>query len=358
MKIRNKGTGTIQRQKNGRYKGAIYVTTIDGTRKRVSKTCDTRQEVEAFFRKMTKTDLKTFNPMTVSEYFEHYLQLKEHVYRESTLAGVRLFYNKHVRGSVIDTTKFYDLTAQLINRYFLGLASHGYSASTLVRWRKNFKSVLEMAVYEGYLDSNPMSSPQAIKKLKGKPSRAIQTFSKKEVHTLLLPSNLKKLKLEYQTYILLAFLTGARPQEILALEQNDISPAGVSYTKSLGFKGKLQDCMKTESSVRVVPIDTKYYKILCKNKKTLPEQLFKSSRSEYGYLNIDNINMIFKKYVANVLGKPNHHLYDTRHTYATLLIVEDKINVKTVSRLLGHSNVETTLKYYTHVNPSNTVLRV
>ena len=64
MKTRNKGTGTIQRQKNGRYKGAIYVTTIDGTRKRISKTCDTRQEVEAFFRKMTKTDLKTFNPMT------------------------------------------------------------------------------------------------------------------------------------------------------------------------------------------------------------------------------------------------------------------------------------------------------
>lgn len=68
--------------------------------------------------------------------------------------------------------------------------------------------------------------------------------------------------------------------------------------------------------------------------------------------------MIFKKYVANVLDKPNHHLYDTHHTYATLLIVEDKIDVKTVSRLLGHSNVETTLKYYTHVNPSNTVLRV
>ena len=361
-KKRTHGTGSISRTASGKYKGTIRVL-VKGEQKRISKTFATRKEVERWFNEVSGQNVKYHTPATISEYFEHFLEMKEGVYRESTLYGIKLFYQKHIKGSILDKTRFSDLDATIINRYFLGLASHGYASSTLVRWRKNFKSILEMAMYEGYIEENPMNSPRIVKKLKGKPARPITPFTKEEVRKLLNMKNLRKLPVVYQTYILLAFLTGARPQEIMALNKSDVTLTSVSFNKSLGLHGKLQDCMKTPYSVRTVPIPEKYGRILEDNKKTLPhgENIFYSCKSANGYLSKDNIGWRFKRYVSAVLGgTTKHRLYDTRHTYATLLITVDKVDVKTVSRLMGHSNIETTLRYYTHAAefPCYTVLRV
>lgn len=354
MRRREKGKGSITKTPSGRFKGAIYVTDINGKRKRVSKTCKTRKEVEAWFNKVTARDLKYFSPTTVNEYWEHYLEVKRHQYRESTLNGAINFYNKHVKDNSVGNMQFVDLTPVAINQFFIGLASHGYSTSTISRWRKDFKAVLNMAVYEGYIESNPMALPTALKSIKGRTPRQIHPFTKEEVHKLLLASNLKKLPVIYQTYMLIAFMTGARPQEILALNQSDVTETAISFNKSLGYRGKLQQCMKTESSVRVVPINPKYGRIICGLKKILPDRLFKSSKSANGYVCIDNVNVRFKKYIKAVLGDlNNHHLYDVRHTYASLLITVERADAKTVSKLMGHSNVETTLKYYTHVFDSS-----
>lgn len=354
MRRREKGKGSITKTPSGKFKGAIYVTDINGKRKRVSKTCKTRQEVEAWFNKVTARDLKYFSPTTVNEYWEHYLEVKRYQYRESTLNGAIHFYNKHVKDNSIGNMQFVDLTPVAIDQFFIGLASHGYSTSTLSRWRKNLKAVLNMAVYEGYMESNPMDSPLSLKSIKGRTPKTIHPFTKEETHKLLLASNLKKLPVMFQVYLLIAFMSGARPQEILALNQTDVTETSISFHKSLGFRGKLQDCMKTDSSTRVVPINPKYGKIICELKKALPDRLFKSSKSANGYVSMDNINYRFKKYVKTVLGDLNgHHLYDIRHTYASLLITVEKADAKTVSKLMGHSNVETTLKYYTHVFDSS-----
>lgn len=43
-----------------------------------------------------------------------------------------------------------------------------------------------------------------------------------------------------------------------------------------------------------------------------------------------------------------HKLHDLRHTFGTIQICVKKIDVKTVSLLMGHSTVDTTLNRYTH----------
>lgn len=354
IKRREKGTGSIVRTTNGKFKGTITLS----SGKRVSKTYETRKEVEEFFNKVRHTDVKYYTPTTVEEYWEHFIELKSAVYRESTLNGMRHFYRKHVVGSKIAKTKFYDLTPQDINRYFLGLASHGYSTSTLTRWRKNFKAILETAVYEGYLESNPMVSKAFMRNIKGKAQRHIQTFSKEEVSKLLDEKNLSTLPLVYQVYIVLGMVTGARPQEILALTKEDVTANCVYFCKSLGFRGKLQEdnMMKTLGSERRVPLSSKWGKWLVDHIEELPmDKLFYSMRSTYGYMNVDNVNMRFRKYTHAVLGgRGRYHLYSMRHTFATLLITEEHVDVMTVSRLMGHSNIETTLKYYTHSSAENT----
>ena len=309
-KRREKGTGSITRTPNGKFKGVISIA----NGKRISKTCDTRQEVEQFFNKVRGSDIKYYTPTTVEEYWEHFIELKKNVYRESTLNGIKLFYKKHVVGSKIAKTKFYDLTTQDINRYFLGLASHGYATSSLARWRKNFKAILETAVYEGYLESNPMSNRGAIRSIKGKPRRHIRTFTSEEVGKLLDKKTLSALlPLVYQIYIVIGMITGARPQEILALTKEDVTENCVNFNKSLGFRGKLQDAMKTQdSSYRIVPIDKKRYgKWLVSNIKRLPkDNIFYSFKSQYGYMGSDNVSVRFKKYNHAVLGSDmrQHHL--------------------------------------------------
>lgn len=346
---RTKGTGSIVRRPNGRFKATI---TVSGG-KRVSKTFDTREECQKFFMDIKGKDVKYFSPVTVAEYYEHFMELKSGVYRESTLNGLKQFYRKHVENSKVAHIKFSDLTPQDINRFFLGLSSKGYASSTLDRWRKNFKAILETAVLEGYLENNPMESRQAIRRLKGRQERQKKVFSLEEVQKLLSIENLSTLPVVYQVYIVLSFITGARPQEILALTREDIKEDKVSFNKSLGFQGKLQETMKTPTSIREVPIETKWGLWLLDKIEKKTVSIFRSEKSTYGYLSKDNVNVRFKKYVEVVLGSSKgHHLYDTRHTYATLLITVFHVDVKTVSMLMGHSNIETTLKYYTHSFPT------
>lgn len=352
---REKGTGSITRTKQGRFKATIRVS----GNKRTSRTFDSREECLAFFNEVQGKDIKYFSPTTVKEYYNHFMEIKEGVYRGSTMNNIRHFYSKHLSNSKLATIRFSDLTPQDINAFFIGLASHGYATATLMHWKKELKCILETAVYEGFLESNPMDSKRILKKLRGgKPARPILTFTKEEVKKLLEEKNLSVIPKIYQVYIVISLITGARPQEVLALTPEDIEVDKIHFSKALGFRGELQDTMKTTTSNRVVPIDTKYGIWLKNTVSTSP--VFRSEKSTHGYLNIDNVNVQFKKYLEKTLGSSKgHHLYDMRHTYATLLITEIGVDVKTVSVLMGHSNIETTLKYYTHATPTNsTVLSV
>lgn len=67
---------------------------------------------------------------------------------------------------------------------------------------------------------------------------------------------------------------------------------------------------------------------------------------------IDNINLL--KYwffpLLKQAGLPGIRFHDLRHTAATLLIGQ-RVNIKVVSEMLGHSEVSITLRVYAHVMP-------
>ncbi len=49
------------------------------------------------------------------------------------------------------------------------------------------------------------------------------------------------------------------------------------------------------------------------------------------------------------MGKEKRYkLHDLRHTFGTIQICVNKVDIKTVSLWMGHSNIETTLRTYTH----------
>ena len=57
----------------------------------------------------------------------------------------------------------------------------------------------------------------------------------------------------------------------------------------------------------------------------------------------DNLNLFMKEY----LNIKYIHFHSLRHTFATRSI-ESRMDIKTLSEILGHSSVEITLKLYVH----------
>lgn len=107
------------------------------------------------------------------------------------------------------------------------------------------------------------------------------------------------------------------------------------------------DSPKTKNSIREIPMSRELLKILKPIKKVVNPQYFvltndskptepRTYRNHY-------------KELLKQLGLPNHKFHGLRHSFATRCI-ESKCDYKTVSVLLGHSNISTTLNLYVHPN--------
>ena len=104
------------------------------------------------------------------------------------------------------------------------------------------------------------------------------------------------------------------------------------------------DSPKTQSSIRDIPIPSKILPLMSELKKTSvspyvisDKAMFVSPRTyEYRYHSfLDSCNV----------KQTNYHIL--RHTFATRCI-EAGVDVKTLSEVLGHSNVSITLNTYVH----------
>lgn len=127
-----------------------------------------------------------------------------------------------------------------------------------------------------------------------------------------------------KAYLLFLFLTGCRRNEALAVQERDVD----FERKILHVHGT-----KTEGSDRYIPLFP------------LVEKLLRGLEPKQG------LYFPFSEHVAQDSIKKctqDHTLHDLRHTLGTIQICVEKIDVKTVSLWLGHSNIETTLRIYTH----------
>ena len=107
---------------------------------------------------------------------------------------------------------------------------------------------------------------------------------------------------------------------------------------------------KTDDSVREVPVSSIVMKQLKEQKKYDSEYVFPKSNGE-GYDN-RSLQRYFSK-LTNSLGIQDKSFHTLRHTFATSAL-ESGMDIKTLSQILGHSNVTTTLEYYIHPNEKYT----
>ena len=107
---------------------------------------------------------------------------------------------------------------------------------------------------------------------------------------------------------------------------------------------------KTDDSVREVPVSSIVLRQLEAQKEYDSEYVFPKTNGE-GYDN-RSIQKYFTS-LANSLGIQEKSFHTLRHTFATNAL-ESGMDIKTLSQILGHSNVTTTLDYYIHPNEKYT----
>ena len=156
--------------------------------------------------------------------------------------------------------------------------------------------------------------------------------------------------------VLLALCTGMRIGEVCALQWQDVDfsqriitvrhTVGRVYNCELKSTEKIQSSPKTKNSYREIPISKLLFQCLKTVKKASgsPFVVGTSEHSKEPRSYRDYFSRLLKR-----LGIPQIVFHGLRHTFATRCI-ESQCDYKTVSVILGHSNVATTLNLYVHPN--------
>lgn len=154
--------------------------------------------------------------------------------------------------------------------------------------------------------------------------------------------------------VLLALCTGMRIGEVCALEWNDVDfkqksltvrhTVGRVYNCDSKSTERIRSSPKTKNSCREIPLSKQLYHSL--------KAVRKQSSSAYvvGVSTRPKEPRSYRDYYSRLLkrlGIPHVVFHGLRHTFATRCI-ESCCDYKTVSAILGHSNVATTLNLYVH----------
>ena len=156
----------------------------------------------------------------------------------------------------------------------------------------------------------------------------------------------------YYEFFLLELTTGMRRGEILGLQWKDINFAtGELHIKRQVVKKGAQTQItkpKTKSSIRTLILPPDMLDILAEHKKTATcEWVFPSPVKEGEPRNPDSIYGKFQKILKRA-GCKKVRFHDLRHTFATMAL-ENGMDIKTLSAMIGHISSETTLNIYSHI---------
>jgi integrase len=163
---------------------------------------------------------------------------------------------------------------------------------------------------------------------------------------------------EAEKYGLLALFyleltSGLRRGELLALQWSDIDTENktASVSKQVyRINGALVvTTPKTKNSIRKVAIPHQALELLIAEHERHPDNpLIFPSPVNGGPYSPETIGRIHKKLLKRAEISENVRFHDLRHTFATLAL-QNGVDVKTLSSILGHYSAGFTLDTYTHV---------
>ena len=206
------------------------------------------------------------------------------------------------------------------------------------------RTALEKAVTEGLIRINPAIGC----KLPPKKAKEMQVLTPPEITRFLIQAREEG----YYELFLLELTTGMRRGEILALKWRDLNlKTGELHISRqvLKVNGKLLiSTPKTKSSNRMILLPPEMLELLAELKtRTDSEWIFPSPLDLTQPRNPSAVYHRFQKILERANCK-RVRFHDLRHTFATMAL-ENGMDIKTLSAMIGHVSAETTLNIYSHI---------
>lgn len=275
---------------------------------------------------------------------------KKHFVKRSTYSAYMLLVENHI---IPEFGEMIDILEADIQRFVLKKLSDNLSQKTIKDILIVLKMILQFGVKYAYLEYQKID----IKFPTQTEQNDIEVLSR--AHQKKIVSYIKENFTFKNLGIYICLSTGIRIGELCALTWDDIdtSTGIIKIRKSIQRvyivdedvrrTELILDTPKTKNSVRDIPITNELLKILKPIKKIVNSNFFVLTNEA-----TPTEPRTYRNYFDKLLKEleiPKLKFHGLRHSFATRCI-ESNCDYKTVSVLLGHSNISTTLNLYVHPN--------
>lgn len=286
----------------------------------------------------------------LKDIIEEWKEDKKQYVKKSTFAAYQLLIQNHIlpRFGEMKEVKEEDVQSFALEKLNAGLSEKTIKDIIIV-----LKMILKFAVKSGYLDYVQID----VKFPTNQQKKELEVFSKSDQKKFM---NYLRDNFTFKNLgIFICLSTGMRIGEICGLRWQDVDvDDGVImvrhtlqriYILDEGERHTeiILDTPKTSNSIRDIPMSSELLRIMKQFNKVVNDDYFVIS---------NDINPIeprtyrnYYKRLCKKLDIPELKFHGLRHSFATRCI-EANGDYKTVSVLLGHSNISTTLNLYVHPN--------
>ncbi len=266
-----------------------------------------------------------------------------------------------------------DLSSAQITEYFLSLQDSGLAHSTIIGIYVTLNQLLKMAYNDDTIDRNPIDKVQRPRQRKDEQKRAVEAFTADELTKV--NECLDKEPLKWRAMIRLIEDTGIRRGEACGLKWENIDfknnsaliKWNICYTKEKGiyvdttktgkerevyFTQAVADLLKAYQAEQIAATRKRTARLikdgkpLAFEKVAIPEYVF-TEKGINTPMHPDSPNRYLREF-----GKRygiDIHPHKLRHSFASVAITKGA-DVASVSEILGHAQISTTLNMYTHAN--------
>lgn len=310
----------------------------------------TKTEARQYGIKMESSSLSgvdvTKNPIFAEYYRNWYETYKFPSVRQSTKNRYRI--NHKFIKEFFGTTKIKSITREQYQQ-FINKFAKTHAVITVRKINISIKACIQFAIDDGLLNRSFASRASLSgNKNKDRPVEYLNLSEIKKLVQLCLDGIQPRYTSRY--LILAAIFTGARLGELSALHWSDVNFENqtISISKSWNQNRHEMDKPKTNSSNRIISVNSRFLSILKQLMDNHTEFIFASPVTKYPPSS-NAVNKTLRSLLKKGhMEKQNFHFHSLRHSHVAYLLSEG-IDIYAISKRLGHSDIGITLKTYAYL---------